>query len=88
MKELCTIMARIYEYGPWRIEIYADPESTELVWEVWLWHNDCGIKDFMFGLPKYDSEGKEQHKDYDEVLAIVEANLPQYIKFYDDEFIN
>lgn len=93
MEELCKIMAHIYAYGPWRIEIYVDPEDkygddvNNITWEVWLWHKGCGIKDFMFGLPKYNSAGKEQYKDYNEVLEIVEANLPQYIGMYYEEFM-
>ena len=48
------------------------------MWDIWLYHKDHGIKEFMFGLYK------EYYEDYEDLLETVYVSLKVegYIKGY------
>lgn len=72
MTKICTRAVKLYEYGDFRIEVIRREDGWR---EVWLFHKDYGVKDLMFGV---QARGQE-------LLDMIEANLPDYIKLYNAE---
>ncbi len=54
-----------------------DVVETEYGHEAFLYKSNYGVKDLMFGL---------QEKDIDAFVEIVEANLPDYMYSYEEEY--
>lgn len=74
MTKICTMAVKLYEHGDYRIEVI----RREGGWrEVWLCHKDYGVKSLMFGV----------HNKGQELLDIIEANLSEHIKIYNDLYI-
>lgn len=53
-------------------------KTNEYYYEAWIYHNQYGIKDLMFGIPT-------ENQTYEEFLEIVFNNLDEYITDYVDE---
>ena len=62
------------------VDIVETPEE----YEAWIYHENVGIKDFMFGGPK------SQSKDRSDFCDLVEVNLhvQDYISSYIDEYMS
>lgn len=61
-----------------------DIVETRTEFEAWLHRTDCGVSDFMFGLPKKQNPEAEK-TTFDEFVATVDANLPFYKKCYAED---
>ena len=66
--------------GGFRVDIVDEWDT----YYAFLYHNDYGTKELMFGLPKYQP-AQDKHYTYDEIVNIVEANLDQHIPIYMEE---
>lgn len=58
-------------------------EEKKDIFDLWLYHNNTGIKDYIFGLPKDNPESKT----IEDCLSIAVNNLPSYISTYIEEYI-
>ena len=68
---------------------FCDIEETADGFEAWLGHKDCAARDYMFGSSKEQSFCTPPYtQTLEEFLAIVEANLPEYIEDYRDEHLD
>lgn len=70
---------KIYEHyrvepSDYFVEITEHPNYKDYI-EVWLYKENYGIKKYMFGIKKTE--------DY---LDIIESNLEDYIKIYEEEY--
>lgn len=75
MTKICTMAVKLYDVGgDWRVEVIRRDDGMR---EVWLFHKDYGVKHMMFGIK---AKGQE-------LLDIIEANLPEHIKIYKDLYI-
>lgn len=66
--------------GGFRVDIVDEGDT----YYAFLYYNDYGTKELMFGLPKYQ-QAQDKHYAYDEIVNIVEANLDQHIPIYMEE---
>lgn len=57
-----------------------DVVITENNYEGWIYHKDYGVKELMFGLPKFQ-------QTYDEALEIFSYNVDEYIESYIEDYI-
>lgn len=75
MTKICTMAVKLYDVGgDWRVEVIRREDG----WcESWLYHKDYGVKSLMFGV---QTKGQE-------LLDMIEANLPEHIKIYKDLYI-
>ena len=84
MKEITNIKTRTFTSGKYRVDI---AEKKDL-FEAWLYHKDCGIKQLMFGSPKKNSiHGESVTITFDMFLEMVENNLPEYKETYYDDYM-
>ena len=62
---------------------YVDIVQDKAEFHAWLYHEDIGIKEYMFGFPRKDCKSKQ------EFIEIVEANLDNrcYTLDYKDEYM-
>lgn len=75
MTKICTRAVKLYDVGgDWRVEVIRLDDGMR---EVWLFNKDYGVKSLMFGI---QAKGQE-------LLDMIEANLPEYIKIYKDLYI-
>ena len=75
MNKICTMAVKLYDVGgDGRVEVIRLDDGMR---EVWLFHKDFGVKHLMFGV----------HSKGQELLDIIEANLPEHIKIYKDLYI-
>lgn len=75
MNKICTRAVKLYDVGgDWRVEVIRLDDGMR---EVWLFHKDYGVKHMMF---EVQAKGQE-------LLDIIEANLPEHIKIYKDLYI-
>lgn len=75
MTKICTRAVKLYTVDfEWRVETIRGEDGMR---EVWLFHKDYGVKHMMFGIK---AKGQE-------LLDIIEANLPEHIKIYKDLYI-
>ena len=72
------IKTTTYRDGDWLIDIVDNHE----LWEVWLFHEQYGIKGMMFGFYKKDIIS------YDALINIVENNLPTHKAMYANEWFD
>lgn len=77
MKQIENLIKETYSDGEFIIEI----SDTGELWDVYISHSDYGIKMKMFGLLK-------DRQSYADVVKIVEANLPEYERQYNEEFMD
>lgn len=49
------------------------------VYEFWITHKNCGVKDYMFGLPIEQQSAKE-------AIAIMLNNADTYINWYKEDY--
>ena len=56
-----------------------DVEIKDICYEAWLYNPEYGVKMHMFALLK-------NNRHYGEFLSIVEKNLSDYIRVYDEEY--
>lgn len=88
-------MKRVFENRPiktyqYNSDYYVDitafagktPDEND-VREAWLYHKDYGVKMLMFGCPAKQTYG---YQEYDAFLAMVEANVEDYIKLYQESY--
>lgn len=52
-------------------------KSLKYEYEAWIYHEEYGIKDLMFGVPT-------EQQTYEEFLEIVFNNIDEYINYYVD----
>lgn len=78
----------------WFVDITISPDKDAHIIEAWLYHKDYGIKDMMYG-EAWDDTEKHTIQDkpeyihtYEQFLAIVESNIPDYMKIYQDEYMD
>ena len=71
-------MVERYSYGSYIIEV----EELDEVIYAWIYHKHCSVKMLMFGLP-IQQEYKRFTKD--EILQIIDANIPSYVEYYREE---
>lgn len=64
----------------WLVDIIKteDKKTSEPLYDVWLYRDDYGVKDYMFGLYLKDLNGLE------ELLDIIESQIDDYKKIYWD----
>lgn len=75
MKKICTRAVKLYDVGgDWRVEVIRLEDGER---EVWLFRKDIGVKFLMFGV----------YEKGNELLDMIEANLPEYIRIYKDLYI-
>ena len=75
MNKICTRAVKLYTVDfEWWVETIRREDGMR---EVWLFHKDYGVKHMMFGIK---AKGQE-------LLDIIEANLPEHIKIYKDLYI-
>lgn len=51
------------------------------VYEFWITHKNCGVKDYMFGLPIEQQSAKE-------AIAIMLNNVDTYINTYKEKYVD
>ena len=80
MKELKSIKTRTFQSGNYIIDIIEYKDS----FDAYIHHKAYGVKDLMFGSPKqqHTLDGQEYAVDFDYFRDMVEANLPEYKKFF------
>ena len=59
--------------------------ETDTEFESWLGHNDYGIFDFMFALPKKQPDGEMTAEEF---LKVVRKALPNFKKEFEAEHID
>ena len=75
MTKICTRPVKLYDCGgDYRVEVIRLDDGER---EVWLFRKDIGTKMLMFGVYEKGSE----------LLATIEANLPEYTKIYKDLYV-
>lgn len=52
-------------------------KSNVFIYEAWIYHDQYGVKDLMFGIPT-------EQQTYEEFLEIVFNNIDEYIDSYVD----
>lgn len=70
-----NISITTYECGEYMVDIATTSDS----YEAWIYRKEYGVKDLMFGMP-------QAQQTLDEFLDIVEANIEDYAKGYDEEY--
>lgn len=66
-----------YRYGK---HYYVEIIERKECFEAYLWHEQYGIKNMMFGVSKDTSIEK--------FIELVEANIEEYIIYYREEFVD
>ena len=83
MKEIERIKTRTYEAeNGFYVDIVHHTlrqNGAEPLYEAYLYHKQYGIKSLMFG---------SNDKDYQNFLAVVMNNLPQYMEYYEDDYFD
>lgn len=64
------------------MEIVTRIDKHGKMYDAYLYHEDYGIKEYMFGLLA------DNMPDYAYVLEVVEANLPDYISSYVEDHMD
>lgn len=78
MLKLTEIKTKTYEYeNGFFVDIVDDGAAIA----AYLWHEEYGVKELMFG--QDNTQGDEAS-----FMSIVAANLPEYIGFYADDYMN
>lgn len=82
MKQIKQIVTETYEVRDgFRVDVVLyDPNGPEGVWEAYLYQTGFGIKELMFGVMK-------QHVDKRVFVKMIEANVEDYIKSYEEEYM-
>lgn len=67
----------VFSYGDFFVDV-CKTRNMDGFMEAWLYHKDGGVKDFMFAV---------QEEELERFAALVEANLPGYIRDYENEYM-
>ena len=83
MKELKSYKTAVYESGKYLVYI---TEKRDM-YDAWLSRKDYGIMNYMFGCPKKQTtlDGREWETDYEGFCEMVENNLLEYKRIYEEE---
>lgn len=65
-----------YEHGEFLVDIV----TTSDTYEAWIYREEYGVKNLMFGVPK-------EQQTLDVFLEIVAANVEEYGANYDEEYV-
>ncbi len=68
----------------WRVDIVDNKEED--IFSAWLYHNECGIKDMMFGWPKHQPNGLVT--DINGFKEMVLCNWYDYAENYHEEYMD
>ena len=78
----------------WFVDITISPNRDAHIIEAWLYHKDYGNKDMMFGEAWDDKEKHtiqpipENISTYEEFLEMVEIDIDDYIRIYEEEYMD
>ena len=61
----------------------------EDMFEAWIYHENYGVKDMMWGSPKtYTRFGETHEETLKSFKALVEANIPEHAMFYAEQYMD
>ena len=83
MEKVKTMTTETYTYGGgFLIDVVTETvKDGSLMWSAWIYHEDYGVKDLVFGVSSYyDTE--------EGFLEKVENVLPQHIGWYWKEYMH
>ena len=86
-KEIQFTVPKIFTFlfGDYRVDMEFKDDS----YDAWLYREDYGVKDYMFGCPKeYYNTKQKRAITYtpDDFYEMIEANIDDYIRDYREEY--
>ena len=67
-------------------EFFVDVVETATMLDAWLSHKSYGISDYMFGVPKKRANCPDMTMTF--FLEVVQNNLPEYEKYYAEQYFD